>query len=38
MKQKAMASARKETKDRGNQWKKEKSQKAQTFAAAATAS
>jgi hypothetical protein len=40
-KQKAMASARKETKDRGNQCKKEKAQKAQkveTFATAATAS
>jgi hypothetical protein len=38
IKQKAMASARKETKDRGNQWKKEKAEKTQTFAAAATAS
>jgi hypothetical protein len=33
-----MASARKETKDRGNQWKKEKTEEAQTFVAAATAS
>jgi hypothetical protein len=38
MKQKAMASARKETKYRVNQWKKEKSEKAQAFATAAAAS
>jgi hypothetical protein len=33
-----MASAIKDTKDRGNQWKKDKAEKAQTFAAAAKAS
>jgi hypothetical protein len=36
--QKATASARKEIKERRNQWKKEKAEKSQTFAAAATAS
>jgi hypothetical protein len=38
MKQKAMASTRKETKARGNQWKQEKAEKAQTFATAAATS
>jgi hypothetical protein len=38
MKQKAMGSERKETKDRGNQWIKEKVDKAQAFATAAAAS
>jgi hypothetical protein len=38
MKQKSMASARKETKDRGNEWKHEKTGKSQTFATAAAAS
>jgi hypothetical protein len=33
-----MAFARKDTNDKGNQWKKDKAEKAQTFAAAATAS
>jgi hypothetical protein len=33
-----MASARKETKDRDNQWEKEKAEKAQTFATTAAAS
>jgi hypothetical protein len=35
IKKKAMASAKKYTKDRGDQWKKDKSEKAQAFGAAA---
>jgi hypothetical protein len=38
MKQKAMAPARKETKDRSNQWKMKKAEKAQTFATTAAVS
>jgi hypothetical protein len=38
IKQKAMASAKKDTKDRSAQWKKDKSEKAQAFAAAASSS
>jgi hypothetical protein len=36
IKNKAMASAKKDTKDRSAQWKKDKAEKAQTFAAAAS--
>jgi ribosomal protein L15 len=36
IKNKAMASARKNTKDKNAQWKKEKAEKAQSFAAAAS--
>jgi hypothetical protein len=36
IKNKAMASARKDTKDRSAQWKKDEAEKAQTFAAAAS--
>jgi hypothetical protein len=36
VKNKAMASARKNTKDKNAQWKKEKAEKSQTFAAAAS--
>jgi hypothetical protein len=38
IKQKAMASAKKDTKDRSAQWKKDKSEKSQAFAAAAASS
>jgi hypothetical protein len=38
VKQKAMASAKKDTKDRSAQWKKDKAEKAQDFAAAAASS
>jgi hypothetical protein len=38
IKQKAMASAKKDTKDRSTQWKKDKAKKSQTFAAAAASS
>jgi hypothetical protein len=38
IKQKAMASAKKDTKDRSTQWKKNKAEKAQAFAAAAGSS
>jgi hypothetical protein len=38
IKQKAMASAKKDTKDRCTQWKKDKAKKAQAFAAAAASS
>jgi hypothetical protein len=38
VKQKAMASAKKDTKYRSTQWKKDKAEKAQSFAAVASAS
>jgi hypothetical protein len=38
IKQKSMASSKKDTNDRSTQWKKDKAEKAQTFAAAASTS
>jgi hypothetical protein len=38
IKQKAMASTKKDTKDRSAQWENDKAEKAQSFAAAASAS